>query len=310
MKKVLIGVLCATTIMSTGIISFASETSNILISSNTVVLAGQQSVLEQYKIKINDKYVELGNCKVIKIKDQIMVPLRIISESLGFKVTWDKDNKMIHLDDGIMQSDISIGVDNYSAYSSKAIGMTSPESLGVAPTIVNGCGYVPVNYYKTLLTDSQCVKINGNEIAISYNSVDDDVTQDSTQIPNPLVDYQTIDEARKAVGFNFFVPSDIPSEYQMKDIIVISNELAEIFYKQGDNEILYRTAKGKADISGDYNTYSKTNIIPIGDMKVTIKGNDDNISLATWSNAGISFSLAFDVPVNQKTLADIIESIK
>ncbi len=59
------------------------------------------------------------------------------------------------------------------------------------------------------------------------------------------------------MGFNFAIPTTLPDGYQMKDIIVTSNKLAEIFYLKGDNQILYRTAKGNADISGDSNVYDK-----------------------------------------------------
>jgi predicted secreted protein len=132
----------------------------------------------------------------------------------------------------------------------------------------------------------------------------------SAKIPNPLINYSTIEDARKAVGFVFAVPSVMPDGYNRKDIIVIGGDLAEIFYSKDNNEILYRTAKGEADISGDYNTYDETNTVAVGDIKVTCKGSKGSMNLATWSVNGISFSLSFKAAVSEKELISIIENIK
>jgi hypothetical protein len=130
------------------------------------------------------------------------------------------------------------------------------------------------------------------------------------QISNPMIKYSTLDEARKAVGFNFLIPTALPDGYQMKDIKVINNSMAEIFYKKDDYKILYRTAKGNADISGDYNIYDKVKTITVGNIQVTIKGKSDSVNLATWSKDGVSFFLSFDEAVNEKVVSTIVESIK
>ncbi|HEX2939201.1 MAG TPA: hypothetical protein VHO66_09850, partial [Ruminiclostridium sp.] len=122
--------------------------------------------------------------------------------------------------------------------------------------------------------------------------------------------YKTLDEARKAVGFSFAVPTSLPANYQMKDIIVISNDLAEIFYKKDDKKILYRTAKGNADISGNYTVYEEVKTAMVGNTKVTVKGNGGLVNLATWAKDGISFSLNFDEAYDLKSVSSIIESVK
>lgn len=134
--------------------------------------------------------------------------------------------------------------------------------------------------------------------------------QTSVQIPNPLVNYGTIDEAKKAVGFNFMVPAALPDGYEMKDITVIGKIIAQISYLKGDSKILYRTSKGNEDISGDYNDYNSVKTITAGNAEITVKGNGDGINLATWTRDGASFSLSFDEAVGEKTLSAIIESIK
>lgn len=305
MKKILVG-LCAATMMS--VPAFAAEPSNVFSPKHTSVVT-QISPVAQYTLTINNKTVGLGTEKIVVMEDQIMVPLNITSEALGFTLTLDEQKQTIHMDNGTMQTDLSMGNATYFAYSSKAIGMTAPLSLGVAPAIIEGSIYVPVDLYKVLLTDPNCVSIKDRVINISNDSMKPKKPA-SIGLPNPLVNYSTLDEARKAVGFTFAVPETLPDGYQMKEIIVISNNLAKISYLNGDNQITYRTAKGNADISGDYNVYDKVKTIPVGNTQITVKGKDDSINLATWTKDGTSFSLSFDVPINEKTLSTIIDGIK
>lgn len=304
MKKILVGI-CAATMMS--VPAFAAEATNALSPKHTAVVT-QKSPVVQYTLKINNKTVELGTEKIVLMEDQIMVPLKITSEALGFTLKLDEQKQTIHMDNGTMQTDLTVGEDTYFAYSSKAIGMTAPLSLGVAPAIIEGSIYVPVDLYKVLLTDPNCVSIKDHVINISTDSMTSKKPA-SIGLPNPLVNYSTLDEARKAVGFTFAVPATLPDGYQMKDITVISNSLAKISYSKGDNHIAYRTAKGNADISGDYNVYDKVKPITVGNTKITVKGKGDSINLATWTKDGTSFSLSFDVPINEKTLSTIIEGI-
>lgn len=167
--------------------------------------------------------------------------------------------------------------------------LTAPQSLGVAPTNIKGYTYVPVDFYKILKSDKP---------------------PDSIEIANPLVNCKTLDKARKLLGFSFAVPATLPDGYKMGDIIVINN-VAEIFYKNGNKEILYRTAKGNEDISGNYTVYDEVKTITVGNTKVTVKCKGDSINnLATWAKEGVSFSLSFDESINIKALTAIIESIK
>lgn len=130
------------------------------------------------------------------------------------------------------------------------------------------------------------------------------------QIPNPIKEYSTFDEARKAAGFDFVIPTVLPDDYHIKYIKVINNSMAEISYIKGDFKILYRTSMGNADISGDYNVYDKVKTITAGNTEVVIKGKSDCFNLATWTKDGVSYSLSFDEAVNEELLLTIVESIK
>jgi hypothetical protein len=310
MDKRLISFLCAASITTAvAVPAFATKAINEVKSPNRTITMTQKSTAKQYTLKINDKNVNLGKLKITKIKDQIMVPLKITSVTLGFTVNGDSKMQAFHINNGKMQANLTIGIDNYVAYSSKAIGMTAPVKLGVAPTIINGTAYVPVDFYKIILTNSNCVSKKDNVISISTDTTKTE-SPSINGMPNPLVKYNTLDEARKAVGFNFAVALALPEGYEMKDVMVISNKLAEVFYMKGDNRILYRTAMGNDDISGDYIVYDKVKTVTVGNIEVIAKGNGDSINLATWIKEGVSFSLSFGEAVNEKELSTIIESIK
>jgi len=148
------------------------------------------------------------------------------------------------------------------------------------------------------------VYINGTRVTVCT------IEKKTIQIPNPLVSYNTLDEARKAVGFLFAVPTSLPANYQRKDIIVISNDLVEIFYKKDNKRILYRTAKGNSDISGNYTVYEKVKTVMVGNAKVTTKGKGDLVNLVIWTKDGISYFLDFNEACDQKTVSSIIESVK
>jgi hypothetical protein len=307
MKKILISFLCASAIMSAAVPAVDAKAANQAVTTNSTFSVTQESREVQYILKVNNKNVNLRKLKIVSSKNHILVPLRITSEALGFDVKWDGNKQTVHMDNGIMQADLTLGINSYCAYSSKAIGMTKPVSLSEAPKIIGGSVYIPVEFYKIILTDGNCVSVKNGIVNISTKGN----AENKTQIPNPLVNYNTVNEARKAAGFDFAVPAIVPDGYKMGDIIVISNDVAEIFYKNGDNQILYRTAKENADISGDYTVYDKVKAFTVGNSDITIKGNaGDNVNLATWTRDGVSFSLSFDQGVDQKVLSTMIRSIK
>ena len=130
-----------------------------------------------------------------------------------------------------------------------------------------------------------------------------------TQIPNPMAYHQTIDEARKVVGFVFETPAKLPEGYNQNGIATIRREIAQVVYKNGENTITYRTAKGSGDISGDYNTYSTTQTIAVGKLPVTIKGENNSINVAYWTKNDLCYSIVFSIVITVDQLSEIIQSI-
>lgn len=216
----------------------------------------------------------------------VMVPLREICEKLGFTVTWNKD-KTVTLDDGTMHSTITIGEDAYIASTSipGAIGTTAPFILGAAPVIIKDSAYVPLGLFRVLLGNGDdVVTMNGHQISIQTKM------PDNTQIPSPLTEHTTIEALKKAVSFNFEVPT-APAGYTISLIQDISGNLAEISFSDSKNTINYRVSSGSKDNSGNSNVYDSTKVITVNNSQITCKGNGGSISLAVWEKDGLSFSL-------------------
>lgn len=132
---------------------------------------------------------------------------------------------------------------------------------------------------------------------------------ETTEIPNPFVAYESLDAAQKALSFTPFVPSHTPSGYDTDEITVVDNNFLQVIYRNdSDKTICYRTAVGNDDISGDYNIYANKKEIKVGDLNVTVRGND-GIAVAVWNNGDLTYSIQSDKELSEKEIIDIIQSL-
>ena len=127
-------------------------------------------------------------------------------------------------------------------------------------------------------------------------------TQENAETPNPVVGYQTLENAEKAVGFGI--------EYKGIDKVInyatIGDEILEISFKGG----YLRKAKGTDDISGDYNEYATVTKVNVNGKTVALKGNDKLFRLAVWTDDGYSYCLGFDEGTTETEITNLINSIK
>lgn len=136
--------------------------------------------------------------------------------------------------------------------------------------------------------------------------------ENSVQIPNPFVDCETIEEAEKLAGFEVQLPTNIPEVYVKTAIRVIENELVEVDFENGENQICFRKAKGNDDISGDYNEYEEKNVIKVKEQDVNIKGNDGKVNVATWTDEEYSYAICVNAGgdgIDSNVIDDIINNI-
>ena len=130
------------------------------------------------------------------------------------------------------------------------------------------------------------------------------------QIPSPLVSYTSVRDAWAVAGLPVYTPTLLPVGYAQKDIIVIDRSIAEIFYRNdAGKEILFRMAKGDADISGDSTVYEVNQVVQIGRQYIRVKGTEKLVSLALWSRGGYTFSLSFEEPVPVEAVQAIVSTL-
>lgn len=134
---------------------------------------------------------------------------------------------------------------------------------------------------------------------------------DSAQLPNPIVHYESVEELRKAVDFDFVVPETLPEGYHLKDMSLIAGTVVQFIYQGDDKELTYRCGKvdPQTDISGDYTLYSSVDQVSIDNATVTIRGDDDTVSLATWEDGELNYSLHSDPPISRELIKSYLESI-
>jgi uncharacterized membrane protein len=137
----------------------------------------------------------------------------------------------------------------------------------------------------------------GNFLALSYANFntsaksDEQIVGDTTQIPNPFIDCTTLEDAQKLAGFTMTIPDAMPEGYSKTAIRAVKNKMIEVIYLNGDSEIRIRKAIGSEDISGDYAVYNETVETEIGNVKVTMNGNNGKVNVAIWSEGVNVFSI-------------------
>lgn len=166
--------------------------------------------------------------------------------------------------------------------------------------------YVPVDLFVPLCgNDPATVKTGGDTIIINPDAKTED--GDSNQIPNPLTVHNSLAELAKAVGFDIKAPT-VPAGYQADAYIDISGELAEVFYENGNDTLLYRVSKGEGDNSGDYTTYSSKKTVDVNGVSVELRGND-KVNVAVWSNGGFAYSLSAEQGISGTEVAAVVSSV-
>ncbi len=128
------------------------------------------------------------------------------------------------------------------------------------------------------------------------------------QIPNPFVDYDSLEAAAKAAGFELKSPSSVEG-FSEKAIQVCNGEMIQVIFLNGDDRLFIRKAEGSDDISGDYNEYSDNGTVTVDGNSVTLRGDDGKVSTAVWTSGKYTYSVSFDTPVTEETMIALIGQI-
>lgn len=114
--------------------------------------------------------------------------------------------------------------------------------------------------------------------------------EETVQIPNPFTECDTLEQAEEAAGFPMTAP-DAVAGYTEKQISVMEKQLIQVWFSNGDRELLLRKCRGVEDCSGDYNAYSQTSETDVDGVTVTMKGEDGRVKLAVWTVGDYAYSI-------------------
>ncbi len=134
-------------------------------------------------------------------------------------------------------------------------------------------------------------------------------TEENSQIANPFVEYDTVEEALQHLDFTVVVPESIDG-YTDTYIAVMDDTMFQITYQNSDSEICIRKQAGDGDISGDYNAYSTNETIDADGIQVSISGNNDTVSKAIWTKDGYTYSIYTTASLTQGDITDLIAQIQ
>ena len=163
-NKLSLALVLSALVATSAITVNASENLNGNLSQTTYKT--EQANIRQQKIIINDKVlqdfpVSINNCT--------LVPAREVSDNLGFKISWNKEEQSATINSDTMESTVYLGVDMYSAHSTVAIGATAPIKFGVAPILINNKLYIPAEIFRIIQGNNpNAVLIDNDKIIINH----------------------------------------------------------------------------------------------------------------------------------------------
>ena len=211
----------------------------------------------------------------------------------------DKDNLQSNLSPEIEKSQTSQNNDDKAIQDSNTSSKTSPDED------IN-------NKENKNQKSTEAKKKDGDIIQnrISGNDTDNSVLGASVaadEAVNYSQEYKTLDEAEKALNLEVNPLKTLPEGFKMDSISVISNEIIQVEYNDGNNNIIFRAGKGIDNISGDYNVYQVKDTAKVNGINIDLEGNKDKeYNLATWENNGISYSISTANGIDEKTILDMI----
>ncbi|WP_248479852.1 N-acetylmuramoyl-L-alanine amidase [Tepidibacter aestuarii] len=83
------------------------------VLEGSFILDGKNVKIPITKVKLDGKYLE-GDVPPVILNDRTLVPVRLVSENLGAKVSWDAKNYEVHIQKD--DKEIVLKIDSYKAY--------------------------------------------------------------------------------------------------------------------------------------------------------------------------------------------------
>ncbi|GED71522.1 hypothetical protein BRE01_52240 [Brevibacillus reuszeri] len=146
--------------LRTGMMTLAA----LAVLGTNVVSATSEPVKE---LSVNVNGVSIAQAAIFDKQQQtVLVPLRPVAESLGFKVAWNEQVKAAEVQKGAISSYAKAGEDRYPF-------AKMYKTLGAEPRLLNGTTYVPVAFVDEILQ----AEVNVSDSAVTV------VDEDELKVP-------------------------------------------------------------------------------------------------------------------------------
>ncbi|MBR0474686.1 MAG: hypothetical protein IJJ19_06750 [Erysipelotrichaceae bacterium] len=120
------------------------------------------------------------------------------------------------------------------------------------------------------------------------NKHEEELIGGNTQIANPFVGYETLEDACKEAGFDLVLPEKVEG-YDGYSVQLMNGKMIQVIY--GGNELYIRKMAGDTDISGDYNSYKVNEVSDILGKEVTFRGDGEKVYNVTWLEEGYTYAI-------------------
>ena len=139
-------------------------------------------------------------------------------------------------------------------------------------------------------------------------------------MPSPVHVFTTVEAASEYIGFRPQMPKLLPVGFNIQSVITLEKDILQVVYvyksgtepyynQDGGAYIIYRSSKLTGDISGDHKIHKVIETERVDGMKVTFKGSDKMVYLASWMKDGQNHSLDFYRPVTRDVAKAMIRNI-
>lgn len=139
-------------------------------------------------------------------------------------------------------------------------------------------------------------------------------------MPSPVHVFTTVEAASEYIGFRPQMPKLLPVGFNIQSVITLEKDILQVVYvyksgadpyynQDGGVYIIYRSSKLTGDISGDHKIHKVIETESVDGTKVTFKGSDKMVYLASWMKDGQDHSLDFYRPVTRDMAKAIIRNI-
>lgn len=133
-------------------------------------------------------------------------------------------------------------------------------------------------------------------------------TGESVSIANGMLEVNSIDELSAAVNFPVNEVTGLPFSIENEVYTSYWGEMAQIEYTGEGETAVFRKGTGTDDVSGDYNVYSNVKEITAGSNTVTLKGNTERFTLASWTDGTYSYSLDISCGMEEAGWIELIQN--